>query len=311
MELRFTPVEPPLYRTRAYFAELWDAVEREHSVRITLHDHAGRLMLSDGAMLREKGNIHACAYCRFLRKHQVDACINHCHWRIVREAARIAGPFVHRCHAGAVELVLPLMVRNEHLATVFAGTFRDAETEPSPGWPVRQKELYRQLPVWRESALPGLLRTLQMFGAAALAFAEEERFHARKGRDRRAEIEAFFQHSVGVRDIGLGDLASQLGLSPSRTSHVLREEFQKTFSEMLSAFRVRAACRLLAAGELSIRQIALLTGFNDEYYFSRIFRRETGLPPGRYRDRGRLLDDFRSAGGQKNGGPLSEPASTE
>ncbi|MBQ6471847.1 MAG: helix-turn-helix domain-containing protein [Victivallales bacterium] len=287
MEPYFAPVALHRCRLRQYFATLWEAVEEQNAVRITLHDHTGCLMLFDGNMMRENGNIHQCEYCRFNRKHRLDSCINHCHWRVMREAARIAGPFVHHCHAGAVELVLPVMVRNQHLATVFAGTFRDAAVAPPPSWSATQRELYLSLSLWRQEAMPTLLRTLQMFSAAALAFVGEERFHALKEHGRRSEIEEFFQHNVAVKGIGLNDLAAHLGLSPSRTSHLLREELHQTFSKMLRSSRIRVACRLLMEGELSLKRIAALTGFNDEYYFSRAFRRETGLPPGQYRSQAR------------------------
>jgi len=185
--------------------------------------------------------------------------------------------------AGAVELVLPLMRRGEHVATIFAGTFRDRELEIPASWQEHQKNLYLAMNVWRQSSIPSLLRTLEQFGAAALAFADNERFSAKNQSDRRCEIEEFFQRNAGTPDITLNDLADHLGLSSSRTSHILKDIFQQNFNALLNFARIKRACDLLSSTQLTIRHIAVLSGFSNEYYFSRVFKQHTKLPPGTYR----------------------------
>lgn len=283
MDAEFTAIGQYRKNPRQYFIEFWQAVEQQNALQITIHDHTGRLLLSDGKMLRPGGNIHRCSYCSFNRRHRIRDCIDHCHWAVMREAARLGHPFVSRCHAGAVELVLPLMQRGEHVATLFAGTFRESELELPVSWPEQQKNLYLNMEVWHQSAVPTLLRTLEQFGAAALAFAENERFQAISSSDRNSKIEDFFLRSAMTPGIALSDLAEELGISQSRTSHVLREEFERSFNEMLTASRVKRACELLRTTKLTIREIAILSGFSNEYYFSRVFKQHTKLPPGAYR----------------------------
>ena len=99
------------------------------------------------------------------------------------------------------------------------------------------------------------------------------------------EIRDFFQRSAVSPEITLNDLADFLGLSHSRTSHVLKEEFGKTFNELLNASRIKRACDLLLTTQLSLKRIAHLSGFSNEYYFGRVFKKHTNLPPGAYRKR--------------------------
>jgi AraC-like DNA-binding protein len=47
--------------------------------------------------------------------------------------------------------------------------------------------------------------------------------------------------------------------------------------------RIVAAKRMLRYSERSIKEIAELLGFADVYYFSRVFKKIAGLPPGKYR----------------------------
>lgn len=46
--------------------------------------------------------------------------------------------------------------------------------------------------------------------------------------------------------------------------------------------RIEKARQLLWLGQQTISAVAREVGFSDEYYFSRVFKKLTGLPPGRY-----------------------------
>ena len=56
-----------------------------------------------------------------------------------------------------------------------------------------------------------------------------------------------------------------------------------TFKEYLSMVRVEESKRLLANTDYSLIDIAVATGFQDQSYFSKVFKRYTGLTPGQYR----------------------------
>ena len=288
MESVFIPVPRQITHNRDYFIELWQAVEQQYALYITIHDHTGSLLLSDGMMLRPQGNIHRCDFCTYNREHYGNQCVDHCRWQIAAEAARSGKPFISRCHAGAVELVLPLLRRGKHLATIFAGTFRDPELKMPMGSPKKFVQLYNALPVWRPNNTALYLRELEMLGAALLALAENERFSSGNAlRGRKAVIEEFFRFNLSTPDLGLKNLADKLELSQSRTSHILRQEFHKSFSELLTRVRIEKVCQLLSSTEMTLGKIAQLCGFRNEYYLSRVFRRATGMPPGSYRNTAR------------------------
>lgn len=79
------------------------------------------------------------------------------------------------------------------------------------------------------------------------------------------------------------ELAARHGWSPStfrrRWAEVMRESPGRT----LQGLRIQAACRLLVETNLPIHEIATAVGFADEYYFSRRFHLEQGMPPRDYR----------------------------
>ena len=283
MESVFTAVTLPNYNTREYFVQLWDYIEEQYKLHITVHDHIGALQLSDGNKLRIMGNLHRCGYCSYCRKTSGKSCLQHCRWEAMRQAAETGAPLIGRCYAGALEVVMPLFRQGVHAATIYGGTFRDAEFVIPDSWNSTKRNLYNDLPLWRRSYLPTIVRALEMLGSAILSFAENERNTPNSGNSRREIIEDFLRKKLSRHDLSLPDLADKLNLSLSRTSHILQEEFGKSFSELLSEVRIEQVCGLLSTTQLKLREIAVLSGFSNQYYLSRVFRRIKNMTPGAYR----------------------------
>jgi YesN/AraC family two-component response regulator len=55
--------------------------------------------------------------------------------------------------------------------------------------------------------------------------------------------------------------------------------------EYLAGKRIQAAKELLLTADLNISEVAYQTGFNDPLYFSRLFKKMTGLPPRQFAKR--------------------------
>ncbi len=89
---------------------------------------------------------------------------------------------------------------------------------------------------------------------------------------------AYVQAHFG-RPIRSGDLADASGLSVSRLNAVFRQITGCSPMEYVQRTRVEEARRLLADVQLSIKEIAARTGFDDAYHFSKVFRRIDGLSP--------------------------------
>ena len=83
--------------------------------------------------------------------------------------------------------------------------------------------------------------------------------------------------------ISLEEIAAASGLSAPYFSTIFREEMGKTLFSYLNQLRIEKASSLLRDSSLSIREIAITCGFEDQSWFSKIFRKYTGLSPGKYR----------------------------
>ena len=86
----------------------------------------------------------------------------------------------------------------------------------------------------------------------------------------------------------LSALARQVGMSKYHLSHRFREVLGVTFRDYLLRVRLERAKALLAAGHVSITEVAQNVGFGDLPRFDKVFKRYTGFTPSAYRSSTRL-----------------------
>jgi AraC-like DNA-binding protein len=86
------------------------------------------------------------------------------------------------------------------------------------------------------------------------------------------------------RNVGLDELAAAAGTGKFRLIRLFRQRTGLPPHALQVAHRVRAARRLLEAGE-TIAAAAAATGFADQSHLHRHFQRSVGVPPGAYQRR--------------------------
>ena len=84
-------------------------------------------------------------------------------------------------------------------------------------------------------------------------------------------------------DLSLKRFANELFLNTSYLSSLFKKETGMTLTDYVNENRINTAKRLLKSTTLSIQAIASAVGIPDIHYFTRLFRRETGLSPREYR----------------------------
>jgi two-component system response regulator YesN len=83
--------------------------------------------------------------------------------------------------------------------------------------------------------------------------------------------------------INLTDMADYLGLSSVYFSHLFKKTTGENFTDYVIARKITAAKAYLTEKKEKIGDIAVLTGFSNAKYFSRIFKRLEGVTPNEYR----------------------------
>lgn len=80
-------------------------------------------------------------------------------------------------------------------------------------------------------------------------------------------------------------IAQAMNYSANYLGNAFRREYGMTVSDYLTRLRIDIARKLMEDTGLKFYEIAFRVGFNDQHYFSRIFRRVVGLSPREYRVR--------------------------
>ncbi len=83
--------------------------------------------------------------------------------------------------------------------------------------------------------------------------------------------------------VKLAELADVIFKSESQTLRIFKKAFGITPYDYLVKTRINLSKTLLRGSSLTIKDIAYRVGFNDEHYFSTIFRQKTGTSPSSYR----------------------------
>jgi len=82
--------------------------------------------------------------------------------------------------------------------------------------------------------------------------------------------------------IDINDVAASAGISRSHLYRLFMQHISMPPNEYLMRFRIHKGAELLKNRRLSVGEVAYSTGFSDQLYFSRVFKKYMGVPPSRY-----------------------------
>ena len=82
----------------------------------------------------------------------------------------------------------------------------------------------------------------------------------------------------------LQDIADHVHFSAPYFSKVFKREMETTFSKYLTDLRIEKSKELLKNSDVPLADIPALVGFEEQSYFTRVFRTNTGISPGKYRE---------------------------
>jgi two-component system response regulator YesN len=116
------------------------------------------------------------------------------------------------------------------------------------------------------------------------------------------QVEYGFRHSGGVglrnvmeeitgflkehyfEDLSLVDVATRFHFDPTYFSKLFKAFNKESFIEYMTRLRIEKACDLLLNSNMKIHEIAELVGYENQRYFSQVFKKVTGNTPSDYRE---------------------------
>ncbi len=111
-------------------------------------------------------------------------------------------------------------------------------------------------------------------GSASGRFSETERVF---------RCQWLIRNNIADAELGVDELAAQLHCSPNHLSKLFHEQTGERIVEYITRVRIGNALDALRHTNLSVKEIAVASGFNDPNYFARVFRKSTGRSPVEFR----------------------------
>lgn len=121
------------------------------------------------------------------------------------------------------------------------------------------------------------------------------------GADRKAEKAGASEHDDGVslmqqlkaymddhldQSISYEDLQQRFGYHKDYLAQLFRQKYGMSPNKYLIHARMELGKRLMERRrDLSLKEIALMTGYEDQLYFSKVFKNVEGVSPSKYRER--------------------------
>ena len=83
--------------------------------------------------------------------------------------------------------------------------------------------------------------------------------------------------------ISIAQLAELSHMSKSNFYAAFKKQFGISPISYINHYRLSIAAEKLIESNLSVKEIAFSVGINDSLYFSKLFKKEYGMAPGKYR----------------------------
>jgi AraC-like DNA-binding protein len=145
------------------------------------------------------------------------------------------------------------------------------------------KEIVQSDGLRRLTALMRLLDDLSQREDALTLVSDSYQFRSKEfSTERMSYIMNYIKDNLD-QDIVQSDVAAELDMKPASFSRFFKNATGRTFVSFVNRIRTAEACRLLAATEDEITQIAFSCGYANISNFNRHFRDIWGMTPSEYR----------------------------
>jgi AraC-like DNA-binding protein len=258
-------------------------LEKLYGAHIFFHDYHGVFIKS----LPAHHHNHAHSFCINYKEKNLQKCIKFEGDTCNEKSFKQNDGFWKICPANALELYLPLIhpINKTRAGAIFIGVFQP--TQPNSEMLVA---LHRENQNTNHSLLP-IINNEKMdliYHSALLLkyFIEHEILIQNKNLensfDRKESIVYYLNENL-KNSITLNTLAEFLKVSYSRAGQIIKENFNKSFPELLLEIRMDQARSLLSGSDMNIKKVSEECGFKEPEYFHKLFKNKFQITPLKFR----------------------------
>jgi len=143
---------------------------------------------------------------------------------------------------------------------------------------INQNQIIESKESWSASA-----RMNSPQGAGAMADLSEFVRNGERAPRQKVERSINFMVANLNRPLQVSTLAAQANVSPSHFFALFKQMTGRPPMDYFTKLRISQACRLLDSTTASVKEVAAALGYNDPFYFSRVFKSVSAVAPVHYR----------------------------
>jgi AraC-like DNA-binding protein/ligand-binding sensor protein len=223
------------------------------------------------------------------------ACYAEDHRHLQQAVAERKGIY-YLCHAGLIDIVVPIYVRGAHVANMICGQVLPEPPSHERFQQLRRKLQHLQIPekaLWEAyfkspSCPVGRIKTIIKLFSFFTEYFSEVGWRLKQINQKEflpVQCARQYIHDNFRKPLKLMEMAKAVFLSPGYLSSLFHHYTGLTITGYIQLTRVNAAKDLLVKTAERITDIAFDTGFNNLTHFNRTFRKITGYSPREYRQK--------------------------
>ena len=227
-------------------------------------------------------------YCNLLREKlfQKDLCI-HFEKSLLNKALKSKDMITAQCYAGMIESVIPIFFDNIHLGYCMLGQYRVDERikqdiiEKWKGKIISIEKLiisYLKTPSFSKKQI----QNMQNFFQVIVNYIVSNNMIILKRNLLLEQIIDYINRNFD-KSLSIKDISNYFGKSISTVSHLFTSILKKSFIQFVIELKLKKAEELfLKDPDITVFEVAYNIGYDDPYYFSRIFKKYKGVSPSRF-----------------------------
>ncbi len=205
-----------------------------------------------------------------------------------QEALQRKDMVTYHCFAGMIESIIPIFYENIHLGFFMMGQYRSEERKLNRSlldeWEERFGSSEKLVLAYLKT--PSITRnqidSIQQFFRVIVNYIVSQNMITIKSNLIVERIINYAKTHID-ENLSVEEAAALVGKSTSTVSHLFTSMLHKSFKQVIIELKIEKAEEYFRLGpNVTIRDVAGLVGYDDPYYFSRLYKKYRGHSPSGY-----------------------------
>lgn len=233
-----------------------------------------------------------CDFCRHIRINKLGEIKCHqSNLEAFKRCYQSEDLYVYKCHAGLVEAMIHLRIKDIIVGYIMFGQISDIEDDnlrfinlcKENGYnenDEKMKKYIKKIEFLSEEELQASSTIL----LSLAKYAVNERLVSVRKEKFTYDLEQYLEEHISDNEIRISDLSKYLSMSRTNLYNAAEKYLGMGIARYIKLYRIEKAKTLLIESDESITEIAYKVGFNDYNYFCRVFKSEVGKPAKKFKE---------------------------